>query len=474
MGLHVVATRGAAKSRLLGWVIAWQDFLRGISTVIFDVSGGGAIDGFIQKMLLLPRDYQERLFRRVIYVDMAGSNGYIVPFPLYYRLGNESLYEISQRFLDLLRKTDPALQSASIQGWNALSRIGTYTGMVFSALGCQIAEAEDLIRNPTNWTGRLNPLAELYPEIRPAIAFFTEEFPRWNEQTRASQTGSFLNKNLIFLDPRIKAMYGAPTPGIDWQQVVDEGLIVLLDFRNQRSLDQLKFAMLWAYSYLLEFVKQRGPGRRKPISLITDELAYLLSFDALGKSLFAPDLDDLVNRISRAHAVWLTVAHQELYQFDEKIQKIVMSLGTQIIGSTTDPEAARYLASRFSRFNPKRIKKKEPIYVGDRSGHYVIDYRTVEYSLDEQRELDSFEFIDLARYRFLVSAAPTEGETGSKFYPISIERFDKGIFVDEELVAKARLLLSQRDGRKISDLITEIDQRQLARAPRLISRRAQS
>src|SRR5262245_16010028 len=93
MGTHVVATKGVGKSRLMGVGFAWQDFRRGIPTVILDPNGP-TIDYFIWKLLCQPEEVQRLIWKRVIYVDMSGKGGHIVPFPLYYRLADESLFEI--------------------------------------------------------------------------------------------------------------------------------------------------------------------------------------------------------------------------------------------------------------------------------------------------------------------------------------------------------------------------------------------
>jgi hypothetical protein len=37
---------------------------------------------------------------------MHGSDGYISPFPLYYALGKESLWDISDRYLQVILKSD--------------------------------------------------------------------------------------------------------------------------------------------------------------------------------------------------------------------------------------------------------------------------------------------------------------------------------------------------------------------------------
>ena len=162
MGIHIQAGKGSGKSRLMGRIIAWLDFVRGYPLIIFDPHGP-TIDNFLDKIIRLPHHLREQAWPRVLYVDMSGRDGHIIPFPVYYRLGSESLYEISQRFLDVVRKIDPNLQTASIEGWNPLWRTGTHIGMALAALGLQITEADSMLRNPLAWKGRLHQGLTLYP-----------------------------------------------------------------------------------------------------------------------------------------------------------------------------------------------------------------------------------------------------------------------------------------------------------------------
>ena len=106
MGIYVLAGRGTGKSRLLGRKITMQDFLAGILQVIFDPIGA-TIDNFLDKVIRfldpLPRVDRDLFWDRIIYVDMSGKDGYITPFPLYYRMGSElSLLEISERYLQTI------------------------------------------------------------------------------------------------------------------------------------------------------------------------------------------------------------------------------------------------------------------------------------------------------------------------------------------------------------------------------------
>lgn len=59
MGIHIMAGKGSGKSRLMGRIIAWLDFIRGVPQVIFDPHGP-TIDNFLDKLLRLPPELQAR------------------------------------------------------------------------------------------------------------------------------------------------------------------------------------------------------------------------------------------------------------------------------------------------------------------------------------------------------------------------------------------------------------------------------
>lgn len=449
MGIHIQAGKGSGKSRMMGRLIAWLDFVRGVPLVIFDPHGP-TIDNFLDKLTRMPREIQERLWHRVIYVDMSGRSGQVIPFPLYYRLGGESLYEISQRYLDVIRKLDPYLQTASVEGWNPLWRTGTYAGMVLAALGFQITEAEKLLQNPAAWERRFGEVLNTYPEAAPAVAYL-RELSEARDNTRIRRTESFFNKIAIFnLDPAMRAMFGSGSPGVNWHHVMSRRQAVLLDFRHEQDIERRQFKMMWAFNYFLDFIKRRGAGRHQPISLMIDELSSLFSNKALTGEVLGKELDELINVIARNYRVWLTIAHQEQFQLLENIQKSLMTLGTQILGATSDWEASLNSAKQFFRYDPYWVKKTEVFESGS---------RTVEFTIEEQALMYSYKFMELGRYHFLVRPAYGEADVASFLQPVSIESLDHGRYSDQELVTQARTLLMKHFGIPIDEVLREISER---------------
>lgn len=469
MGTHLVGGKGSGKSRMMARLIAARDFLSGVPTIIFDPHGP-TIDNFLDRLTYLPVDVQRKVTQRLLYADMSGKSGYVPGFPLYYRQKGDSLRTVARRFLEITRKLDPSLVSAPIMGWNALDRVGTNAGMILAALGLQVLAAPDLLRRTEGWIPRLAELGEHDLEARPAVRYFVDEYLTFDAERRQRESEAFLGKIQPFThDISLQAMFGTATSTINWDRVVRGRYAILLDFRHEADP---RFKILWTLTNFLDYVKRRGPTRAQPISVIIDELAYLLALNSSGHDLLSQDMDELINKVARNNNLWLTLAHQEMYQVPEKIQKTLMTMGTQIIGVTTDEEAALALSKRFRRYDPYWVKKYEPI----RERGQVIDYRSTEYSPTEQTILGSRLFSDLRKFRFQVAVSEEEGSVGTRLREISIDWLDPGQYVNEPMVNQIRQGLAKRCGlpiketaqglqNELSDVLSKLRTDQPPRAP---------
>ena len=454
LGVYAIAGRGAGKSRMLGRIITAQDALRGVPQVIWDAVGG-TVDNFLDTMQRLPPERQAAMWSRIRYVEMSGHYGYVVPWPLYQKRTRDTLYETAQRILESFKRLDPELASASIEGLNALKNTGTAVGMILTALGGQITEAEDVLANPQAFEAALLIAQQQYPELESAISFL---FALSEDKNRERRIGSFLNKIAPFrLDPTMRAMFGSADPGIDWEQVVARGETVLLDFRHELDNERRRFKMLWVFQSFLDFVKHRGAGRHTPVGLVIDELTTLLNFDTqAGSQIFSADLDELINVIARNYRVWLTLCHQEFFQIDLKTRKTLMGMGTKIIGVTQDAEAALTLADELFPYDPMRVKRFDPIYGFNGQ---LIDLQPVEWTIPEQQRIAAQMFTSLKPFHFLIKPAEGEGDVTGSLYPLNTENIDRGIWVDEPKVQRIRQELLKESGQPIDQVLASIEER---------------
>lgn len=461
MGIYAVAGKGSGKSRLLGRQIAWQDFLRGVPQLIFDPNGP-TVDNFLDRLQRLPPARQAELIQRVRYVDMGGRHTHVVPWPLYYRLPHETLYECALRPIEVFKLLDPELSSAPILGGNALQETGTLVGMTLAALGYQITEAYSLLQDPESYLPALGELLPRWPELR-AAHHFLRALPTMRD--RGQRTSSFLNKITMFgLDPTLTAMFGADKPGIDWSQVAAQGETVLLDFREETSSDRRRFKMLWTFHSFLAFIKHRGAGRYPPFGLIVDELTALYNFAGQGgTSIFAAALDELINVLARNYRVWLTLCHQEFFQVDEKTRKTLMGMGTKIVGVTQDMEAALVLAQELIPYDPRRIKRYEPVFAGLQGD--LRDLRPIEWTIAEQQLVVAQFFTQLPPFHFLVKPAVAEGNVTGHLVPMNIANFEPGVWVDEAQVRALREQLRVQTGQPVAELLERVEARQRQQVP---------
>ena len=465
--IHMMAESGAGKSRWLGRVLAWQLLIRGKPQIIIDPTGG-TIANLFDKIIRLPGEYQKRLWGRVKYVDMSGKGGYVMPFPLYHQLSPyDSLYDISQRFLEVIKRMDVSLGQAPILGLNAIVTLGTYTGMILTALDCQITEAPALIRNPEEWMPRIEYELQTLPELYPAVEFY-RDYTGWKPAERSRFANSFMAKILPFIaDPAMRAMFGAPHPAIDWQHVVNKGQTVCLDYSREFNPDRRRFKILWCFQSIIDFFKLRGfQGRNNPVSFIIDEVTQLLGYSSQENSVMAADIEELVSVLARNYGIDLTIAHQNLPQIgSERIQKALMTMGTQMIGVQTDPISAQLLANYFIRYDPYWVKRMERVWGSVMQFPRVIDHRPVDFTYEEQTLLNSYKFMDLKKFRFIVRAPQEEGQLGAKIKRISIERLDQDIYPDDYWVNRACQLLMERKGLPTDKVLEEINERgQITRA----------
>lgn len=444
-GIHVVAGSGSGKSTMLGKRIAYTDFMLGVPLVIIDPVGG-AIDNFLDKVLLLPEDAFSEVKDSIVYLDMSGKSGQIPQFPLWYQLPHDRLWDVADRFVRIIDRLDPQLRRAPIWGYNPFATTARHVGMVLYALGLSLRDAPNLLAKPERWKDQLSRLKAEVPDADQAVDWFLDSYIPQPVGERKRDTSTFLNKIQPIIQDRVmELMFCGQEATVDWADVVATKKAVLLDFRYER---EPKFKLLWALTTFLEHVQMRGIGRNQPISLILDELSFFLNLQ--GGDLLTDDFDDLINRIARNNDLWLTLAHQEMYQVSDRMKDTLMSMGTQVIGYTTKQETALDFAAKFGTYNPYRIKDSRAVYRHDRHRFSdvvttkVIDQTLVYFTAQEQLIEQSEQFRDLLRFEFRVATSRGEGSSWGHLTTVRLPNEEAGF--DEIWVKHARERLATRSG----------------------------
>ena len=157
------------------------------------------------------------------------------------------------------------------------------------------------------------------------------------------------------LDPQQRSVFCASTPGINWQEVEETGQTVLLDFRTIGDPDTKRFAMLWVFASLYEYLKQRG-RKDFPFAVTIDEFAALTQQVDAGQNPLAVLLDEFINQYMRNNTIWFTCAFQSINQVDEQLRNTVLSLGTYVFGRAGTMSEARILADALFYRDPFQVK----------------------------------------------------------------------------------------------------------------------
>lgn len=482
-GARISGGSGSGKT-VLASLIAFQDWKRGKPAIIVDPYGSfvNTVLGMIWRDIeasSLSAEGKTQRWLSVKYVDVAARWGYVTPFPLLYRYPGETLYSVGERLVAAITRWDPDLKTASIQGLNSIIKVLIPAIMDMAALGpaYQVTEIPELLRSLENkglnqkWQTLLAQALANDPSVAPAVRFFTEEYPGWKDQTRERSVEALEVKLAPFLyNPTMMASFAASQPGLNWDEVIAQGNIVLLDFSGLHH-EHRRFALLWiVWFVLIEYFKHRGSGyHHRPVSLFLEEISAYQSENALVRQMLADDLNELINILRRQYRIWLTVIHQENYQFDTRIRQNLASLGCQILGVSHDYQSALETARDFFPYQPL-VKRQDPVWGRNAQGQPIIlDYRPQYYSFEEQYHMLAQLLQRQKQWKFMARLPEAEGGARGPVRQLDIARMVPP-FVDEAILAELRVRLSGQSGLPVDQVVAEI----LARAGQPVPPRTQS
>jgi hypothetical protein len=481
MGLLTIGMRGSGKTTLLS-LLALQQVRKAKAQVIIDPLGTlseALIFLLLRSLQRVPRDKHADIWRRIRYIDV-GNTETVTPFPIYIHRDGESLWEVSERLLTVLELTHPNLITQASVTWPKARRVASNAGAVLASLGFQLTEVEDLFFNTPEWEkkGLFTQAITRCPEAAPAVSYFQEQYLPLRRSEKLQLTGTFLDHVYRFSrHPGLRLLFGARSPGIDWEDVEEQEQTVILDFRNVTDPAARRFALLWIFQSLFEHIKRRG-RRKAPLGLLIDEFAELTQQVTDTVNPLATLFDTFLQRYMRNNRIFFSCAFQSIKQIDEQLRNTLLSLGTYVFGRVATMDEARILADVLFYTDPFRVKHyrkvwgrddppppfpsaayrdwakdlKNRIQLNPKYPYYVLDSEPEHMPLPEQLELASQQLTKLGLFRFLTRPALREGEVSQSVIPISIEavvrdkKTGEYVFADQGLVERVRSRLAQRSG----------------------------
>lgn len=474
-GIRIIGASGCGKTQL-GAAILYNSFLQRRPFLVFDPTQS-LIKSFLARVAqhctenYLSAAQQDALYHRIIYCDLSGRYGYVVPFSLFRSYGQEPLSAVADRVINWVSGNFAASHSAPVEGFSSIVKTLYPASIIAAALqpDVQVTELPTLLRDSKNgdskngnsiWKTRLSQVADLYPtEAVEAVVYFEHEFNKLDKALRERR----LNLLEVVLQPfryslPVRATFGASSPGLDFEQIIEQGQMVLIDASGLAG-EYKQQVLNWILLYTLPpFLRARGSGHHKPIGVMIDEIAtfYMDSPDAM--AVFANRFGDMVHVLRRQYGIHpLCVIHQSLAQLHEQIAAHLAALGNQIVGKPADYDSAVLLAEQLFAYE-SYVKRWDPVFMNSVEGPTVIDWRPQEFTRQEVQHQQALTLQQLKKLHFLTKLTRTEGGGQGPLRDLDITSL-LGPWPNEAAIEQQCRQLAAASGVPIAQALVEINTR---------------
>jgi len=262
------------------------------------------------------------------------------------------------------------------------------------------------------------------------------DFINQPEKTRQSQSEVILNRlQRIEFDVVAEAMFSAPAPLVNWDEVVDNGKVVLIDLRHEKSDKARELKLFWVWGSIYEYIKSReANGRtRPPLSLVIDELSYFVRGNSINRGVITEEFRELMQVYKRNSNIWFTAATQEIGELPSQLRGACLKCATHMYGAIDSPDLAKRLARR-------RRWKEDPNHP-----FYASEDLQMKYAAKLQ---------ELEKGQWLAGASMDEGKPPPYLELIQTDHIDNGMYVKKELVDEVKRYLMERDGVLVSEILS--------------------
>jgi hypothetical protein len=176
---------------------------------------GSVSTALIHRLLLFlrqfPPEQHHLLWQRLRYIDV-GSPDVAVPFPIYEKRDGESLFDVSERLLQVIELSRPHLVAQASVTWPMTRRVASSAGVLLAACGYGLAEVESLLFNTLEeWEKavRFDEAIKQNPQATEAVSYFRTQYLTLSRSERNRRASSFVDHVYRFnRDPGLRLLFG--------------------------------------------------------------------------------------------------------------------------------------------------------------------------------------------------------------------------------------------------------------------------
>ena len=356
--MHVIGTTGKGKSKLLEHMI-YQDAIFNRGVALIDPHGNLADDvlsylgnsGFFK----VPGNIE-----RLVYINPSRLD-----------------FSPGINLLELQKDEDPAEHANDIievfkRSWD-LENAPVFEDVMFNSMMVLMENNLSIIELPrliTDKTYRDNLLKNTEdPSVQ---QFFANRFDKWPKNEQALRIESTLNKiSRLTGSVRIRNIFGQLKSTINFQEIMDEGKILIVDLSFLIELSAKLFG-----GFITTLLQQAAMARRtqKDFFEYLDEFQLFVSSEG-GSKTFSRTLAE-----ARKRHLYLVLAHQQLSQLDERMRGALGNVGT-LVCFGLDRSDAELQAKRI--FLPHGENIKQEAKTDNQNPVYYPLYEDIEKYVQE-------------------------------------------------------------------------------------------
>ncbi len=332
--MHVIGRSGKGKSKALEHFI-FQDIANGLGCGLIDPHSQ-LIDDLLRHLLTRQVLMRPDVLRRILYVDPARKD-YIIPFNVL--ATPDEPYKVAAAVLEAFRRT----WSESLREAPHFSNVMTHALLLLIQTGYTLVDLPRLLVDKAFREALLELVDD--PDL---TAFFHDRYDQWGREAPVMRESSLNKVTTLTINPHLKLMLGQKENRLDFQSIMDEGRILLLDLGHCDTETNRLIGSLVVTGLELAMRRRRT---RTLWNLTIDEFAAYVANEGSTQTLAHVFSEGRKFRMS------MTVAHQTLSQLTPRMLGALGNTDTKVIFGI-DRYDAEYFAKVIGRVDTEAVKRE--------------------------------------------------------------------------------------------------------------------